>query len=220
MLIEETAANVDENQTTSPVDNTELTETQAFAKRLKEEKAKVKQETLEELATSFGYTSYSEYLKAQTDNNLIDKGFDPDKVRPIVEELIKKDPAYIKAMEKAREYENLEKEMFAKTSIESLNAKFGTDYKSINDLDKETVDMWNNGMTLEKAFAANNYEKLQELTLKKVKNTSKDHLREVNNGSVISTAPRTLSEDEMRMFKIINPGATDAQIKAFLNSTK
>jgi hypothetical protein len=205
-------------QPTSPVES--ITETQAFAKRLKEEKAKAKKEALEDLAQSFGYSTYDEYLKAQTDTKLIDKGFDPDKVRPVIEDLIQKDPRYIAAIQKAQEYEALEKELFAKNSIETLNATFGTNYKSINELDPETIRMWNEGTPIEKAFAANNYDKIRELTLKTVKNASKDHLKDVA-GNNIKTETRIPTDTEIKMFKILNPGITDEQIKAFLNpSTK
>lgn len=221
MLIEEKAANVEEvvettQQPTSPVEPS-VTETQAFAKRLKEETVKIKQQAREELAQSFGFNSYDEYIKAQTDNNLIDKGFDPEKVRPVIEDIIKKDPTYVKAIEKAKEYENLEKEIFAKNSIEALNAKFGTDYKSINQLDEDTIKMWNDGLSLEKAFAANNYDKIQELTLKKVKTTSKEHMKEIPSGNSVNKEVRTPTKEEIEIFKLINPGISEEAIKAFIN---
>ena len=180
MLIDEMADNVDSVDNTddleqSPVENQEeqpaspaepVDQTKAFATRLKEEKAKAKVEAREEIAQSFGYNSWDEYMDAQTNNKLLDKGLDPEEVRPVLKDLIKNDPEYIEAMKYKAEKESLEKELFASNSIQALNSKFGTNFKSVNELDEETINDWNSGMSLEKAFAANNYRKLIDNAIK------------------------------------------------------
>ena len=167
----EQAANVDDNvqdnvqdnaeksQPTSPVDTVD--QTKAFAARLKEEKAKAKLEAREEIAKSFGYASWNEYSEAQTNSKLMDNGLDPDTVRPVLKDLIHNDPEYLEAMKFKAEKEELEKELFASNSIKELNEKFGTHYNSVNELDPETIKMWNAGTSLEKAYAANNWEAIQ-----------------------------------------------------------
>ena len=156
-VIESTDEATVEQQPTSPVE--QVDQTKAFATRLKE-KAKAKQEAKEEIAHSCGYDSWQEYVDNQTNSKLLDKGLDPDSVRPVLKDLIKNDPEYIEAMKYKAEKEELEKELFAQNAIQALNNKFGTNFKSVNELDKDTIDDWNKGMSLEKAFAANNYSKI------------------------------------------------------------
>lgn len=145
-----------ESEITTPVINQEVDQTKAFAKRLKESTEKARIEERENIAKSFGYESWSEYLDAQTNNKILDKGLDPEAIKPMIKELIQNDPDYLDAMAIKKEKENLEKEFFAQTAIKDLNEKFGTKYASVNDLDEETITMWNKGISLEKAYAANN----------------------------------------------------------------
>ena len=200
--IDEQAANTEvqnepevqeETQSTSPVE----TETQAFARRLKEEKAK-------------------EYADAQTNNKILDKGMDPDAVRDILKDLIYTNPEYVEAMKYKQEKEELEKEMFASNSIKKLNETYGTNYKSINELDKETVDMWNKGMTLEKAYAANNIQSLIDLAVKKTvatRDNGKSHLTNVN-GSSEEVKVRQVSQEELRVAKLL--GLNEDKFKEYI----
>jgi hypothetical protein len=218
----EKAANVEESvesQPTSPVEKEPVDQTKAFAARLKEEKAKAKLDVQKEIAESFGYASWDEYINAQTNNKLIDKGLDPETVRPVIKDLIKNDPEYIEAMKFKEEKEALEKEMFANASIKALNDKFGTNFTSVDELDKETIDDWNKGTPLEKAFAANNYSKLMEMAVKKANSNAdngKSHLKTVT-GSSEKSNTRELSKDELGVFKMF--GFTEEQAKNYVNRT-
>ena len=222
----ETAANVEETeegqetveQPTSPVENVD--QTQAFAKRLKEEKAKAKNEAKEEIAQSFGYSSWQEYADAQTNNKLLDKGLDPDSVRPVIKDLIKNDPEYIEAMKYKAEKEELEKELFASNSLQALNNKFGTNYKSINELDEATIDDWNKGTPLEKAFAANNYSILIDMAVKKAgskQDNGKSHMKTVT-GSSTQSQTREVSKAEVDVAKMF--GFSEEQLRAYVNRNK
>ena len=227
----EQAANVEETETaeasqpaeetkqpTSPVEPVD--QTKAFATRLKEEKAKAKQEAREEIAKSFGYNSWSEYADAQTNNKLLDKGLDPDSVRPVLKDLIREDPDYQEAMKYKAEKEALEKELFATNSIKALNEKFGTAYSSVNELDPETVKMWNEGTPLEKAFAANNWETIRDAAVKKAsvpKDNGKSHMKPVT-GSSQPNNTREIGNDELSVFKMF--GFTEQQAKEYVNRTK
>lgn len=228
--IQEQAANVEETETvdteqpaeetkqpTSPVEPVD--QTKAFAARLKEEKAKAKLEAREEIAKSFGYNSWTEYADAQTNNKLLDKGLDPDSVRPVLKDLIREDPEYQEAMKYKAEKEALEKELFATNSLKVLNDTFGTNYSSINDLDPETVKLWNQGTPLEKAFAANNWEMIRDNAVKKAsapKDSGKSHLKQVTGSSQPNTT-RELSKDALNAFKIF--GYTEEQAREYVNRT-
>lgn len=218
---DDVAANVEpsveqpEEQPTSPVEPVD--QTKAFATRLKEEKAKAKQEAKEEIAKSFGYDTWQEYADAQTNNKLLDKGLDPEAVRPVIKDLIKEDPEYIEAMKYKQEKEELEKELFATNSIRELNAKFGTNYKSINELDEGTINDWNKGTPLEKAFAANNYSTLIDMAVKKASSSQdngKSRLKTVT-GSDQKASTQDISKDTLDVAK-----AFGLNIEAFKDYVK
>lgn len=136
----------------------------------------------------------------------------------MIKDLIYNDPDYLDAMNYKKEKEILEKEIFASNAIKALNDKFGTTFASVNELDEETVNMWNAGINLEKAYAANNWSKLQDLAVKKASiiKSTKDHLKDID-GSGSKTTTKNVSQEEIRTFKILNPGITDEQIRAFIN---
>lgn len=225
--IDEQAANVDvqnepatqeEQQPTSPVETE--TQTQAFARRLKEEKAKAKLEARQEIAESYGYASWQEYADAQTNNKILDKGMDPESVRDILKDLIYTNPEYVEAMKYKQEKEELEKEIFASNSIKKLNETYGTNFKSVNDLDSATVDMWNKGMDLEKAYAANNIQSLIDLAVKKTvasRDNGKSHLNNIN-GSSEEVKVRQVSQAELNVAKSL--GLNEEKFKEYVKRQK
>ena len=221
---EEQAANVDEaletevsneTQPTSPVE--QIDQTKAFAQRLKQEKAKAKDEAKKEIAESFGYNSWQEYVDAQTNNKIIDKGMDPDAVKDILKDLIYTNPEYVEAMKYKQEKEELEKEIFASNSIEQLNKTYGTNYKSVNELDKQTIDAWNAGTPLVNAYAAYNMSTIIDSAVKKAmaaRDSGKSHLKTVS-GSSEESKTREISQDEVRVAKAF--GLDETKFKEYVN---
>ena len=221
---EEQAANVDEaletevsneTQPTSPVE--QIDQTKAFAQRLKQEKAKAKDEAKKEIAESFGYNSWQEYVDAQTNNKIIDKGMDPDAVKDILKDLIYTNPEYVEAMKYKQEKEELEKEIFASNSIEQLNKTYGTNYKSVNELDKQTIDAWNAGTPLVNAYAAYNMSTIIDSAVKKAmaaRDSGKSHLK-TDSGSSEESKTREISQDELRVAKAF--GLDETKFKEYVN---
>lgn len=221
--IEEQAANTDEKletssnetQSTSPVET--IDQTKAFAQRLKEEKAKAKEEARKEIAESFGYNSWQEYADAQTNNKLLDKGLDPDSVKDVLKDLIYTNPDYVEAMKYKQEKEELEKEIFASNSLKQLNETYGTNYTSINQLDKPTFDMWSAGTPLVNAYAAHNMSKIVDNAVKQAvaaRDNGKSHLKNVS-GSSEESKTREISQDELKIAKSF--GFSETQFKEYVN---
>ena len=225
--IEEQAANTEvqgeqitqeETQSTPPVENVD--QTQAFAKRLKEEKAKAKLEARQEIAESFGYNSWQEYADAQTNNKILDKGMDPESVRDILKDLIYTNPEYVEAMKYKQEKEELEKEIFASNSIKQLNETYGTSYKSINELDEQTIKMWNAGTPLVNAYAAHNMSTIIDNAVKKTiaaRDSGKSHLKTVS-GSSEESRTREVSRDELSIARAF--GLDETRFKDYVNKQK
>ena len=219
--IDEQAANTDEKLETSSNDTQSTppveTETQAFARRLKEEKAKARLEARQEIAESFGYNSWQEYVDAQTNNKILDKGMDPDAVKDILKDLIYTNPEYVEAMSYKKEKEALEKEIFASNSIKKLNETYGTNYKSVDELDKQTIDAWNAGTPLVNAYAAYNMSTIIDSAVKKAissRDNGKSHLNNIT-GSSEESKVRVATSDELRVAKAF--GFSEEQLKNYIN---
>jgi hypothetical protein len=204
----------EETQSTSPVETE--TQTQAFARRLKEEKAKAKLEARQEIAESYGYASWQEYADAQTNNKILDKGMDPDAVRDILKDLVYTNPDYVEAMRYKQEKEELEKEIFASNSLKQLNETYGTNFTSVGQLDSTTRDMWNAGIPLTKAYAANNMESIVANAVKKTvasRDNGKSHLNNIN-GSSEEVKVRQVSQEELRVAKLL--GLNEDKFKEYV----
>jgi hypothetical protein len=226
----ENAANTQEFLESTPqVD--EVNETKAYSERLNRDRERIRNEEREkiinsernDIAKSFGYESWEDYTLAQSNSKLIEKGLDPDQVKPILDELIEKNPKYQEAMRYKKEKEDLDKQIFASNAIKELNSKFGTNYSSINDLDEDTVSMWNNGVSLEKAFADNNKSVIQENTLKgaRLNETNKQHLKPINStGSGAQNEDIIVSDKEFKLFELFNPKASKQDYIAYLKKNR
>ena len=205
-------------QPASPADNG----AKAYAERLNKDRERIRSEERERIAQDFGYNSWEEYREAQTNTKLLDKGLDPDEVRPVLKELIKSDPEYLEAMEYKKREEAMKAKMWGEEEVRKLNSKFGTNFASIDELDSETVKLFNQGISLDKAYASQHYEEIQESAVKKAKiNSGKDHFKETNGSTPPPTESRvTVTDAEFKKFRSINPYATDEQIKAYIERTR
>lgn len=209
---EETSTSPVEKKVEEPTDSTK-----AYSERLNKDRERIRNEERENIAKSFGYETWAEYIDAHTDSSLLEKGLDPDQIKPIIKEAIKNDPDYIEAMKIKQEKEQLEAKIWADSEIKRLNEKFGTKIKSVDEFDQEVLSMWKSGVPLEKAYAANHYEELQSIAIKKSKaqNDGKQHLKDSNDGNAEST--KTISSEQLKFFRALNPNASDDDFKAFIN---
>jgi len=230
MFENEMAANVEnldltppvetEEQPTSPVEpETEpaISNTKAYSERLNKDRERIRTEERENIAKSFGYENWAEYLDAQTNNSLLEKGLDPEQIKPIIKDAIKNDPDYIEAMKIKQEKEQLEATIWANDELKRLNEKFSLKIKSIDDLGEDVQNMWKSGIPLEKAYAANHYEELRSAAIKESRklNDGKSHLKDTNDGNNVQV--KTVSNEQMRYFRALNPNASEDQIKAYIN---
>jgi len=201
------------------------TRTKAFSKRLKEEKEKIKKEISREernnIAKTLGYDNYEQLSNSLIDKELIDKGYEPEDIKPFLEKIVKQHPEYKKLQEFKEEQERKEAERWSNDQLNNLNNKYGTDFKSIDDLDEETIRLFNNGVALDKAFAVNNYEYVEKQAYKKLKrNGGKDHLKEVGGNSPSTKAIPKANNDDLKLFKRFNPDATEEEINDFIKRNR
>lgn len=186
-------------------------ETKAFSERLKKEK--------EKMAKQLGYNSWDEALEAKTNDKIIDKGLDPDTIKPMLKELMEADPDYRAAMEYKKEKEAVEQKIWADNELKKLNEKFGIHIKDINSLDDNVVKLWNSGLSLEKAYAAEHYEDIQKAAIKRgnIRQTGKEHMIDpVGQGPGTDTVKKPTAE-QISVFRALNPGVSDEDIIKYIN---
>lgn len=213
---------VEQAPQSDPQSEQDITQTQAFSRRLNEATKKARAEAVEEtrknIAESFGYDSWADYLAAQQSTAISNKGYEPEEVIPLIKEAMKSDPEYLEAMKYKAEKEELEKTLWAQNALTDLNNVYGTNFKNVDELDKGTVELWNKGIDLKTAYAANNMEKIIDARVAqaKSKQSGKDHLTEPKSGA--QGEVHNLSSNELKIFKLFNPDATDEEIREFVKN--
>lgn len=201
-------------EATPPVDKTK-----EYSERLNKDRARIKQETQAELAKAMGFESWDEMLAKKHDDTMLEKGLDPELVKPMIKEFLQQDPDYIAAMEYKKDKEAKEKEIWAQNELLKLNNKFGLGLTSIEDLDENVIKLWNSGIPLDKAYAAEHYVDLEKLAMKKaiVKGNGKEHLINPGTSGNKTDKVKTLTPEELKMFKQINPYASEEEINKYIN---
>lgn len=131
------------NEPTKTETNVEdVTKTQAFARRLKEEKEKALKEARQEIAASLGYASYEELQKSKEKKMLEEQGLDPEQVSPIVEKLVEERLSKDPRMQELEELRKAKVNEFASKELKEINDLVGTNYTSVNDIPKDVIEDW------------------------------------------------------------------------------
>ena len=198
---------------TPPTNETEdVTKTQSFARRLKEEKEKAYKEAQNEIAASLGYSSYDELQKHKQNQLLEEKGLDPELVNPVVDEIVKKRLAEDPRMKELEELKQRQITEFAKKELEDVNKLAGTNFASLEEVPKDVIEDWKKTGSLKKSYINLHGE---ELILKARSEASKGSTTHLNNPSGAAPegkAKRHLTDEEKRLWKFFNPTMTDEEL--------
>lgn len=201
------------NEPTKTETNVEdVTKTQAFARRLKEEKEKALKEARQEIAASLGYASYEELQKSKEKKMLEEQGLDPEQVSPIVEKLVEERLSKDPRMQELEELRKAKVNEFASKELKEINDLVGTNYASVNDIPKDVLDDWRKSGSLKKSYIALHGE---ELILKAKSAASKgttSHLQTPGGSPGGPTNKRPLNDEERAVWKLFNPGITDEEL--------
>ncbi|MDY0291939.1 MAG: hypothetical protein RBR02_06355 [Desulfuromonadaceae bacterium] len=206
MELENKAANVDdlentaESQPTSPVEKKELTETQAVAKRIKEEKAKAR----DEFARSLGYESAEDMIAQSTKKTLEEHGLEPTQALEVFTKLKNTDPE-IQELKKFKEEQiKLAEELFAKEQLRSVNESFGTTFKSLDELklSKKTISLFEEGkLSLEEAVRLDRQDLLEKKLSSQYKQNGKDHLKQIEGNGGTDQKNVYVNDQELNIAK-------------------
>lgn len=187
-----------------------------------EDKPVSRAEVEKEIANQLGVNSIDELSANKLEQDLLDKGLDPDIALPILKELVKKDPEYLAAIKYKEDYEKLAKDTARATDVAALNAKYGTKFEKYDDIPENIRQLADKGISLEKAYIAENADTIIEgrAAHSAALRSSVAHIVPPTGAGPAGTSTVELDSEQIRIFKRLNPNATDEQIANFVKGRK
>ena len=202
------------NQATPPVAEQDVTK--IVSKRINE----IREKDRTELAKAMGYDSWDDAMNSGLDKKLLDSGIDPAVGKPIIDSAVSNHPDVLKAKALIAEAEKAK----ANAELQALNTKYGLSIASMDDIDAETKEYVSKGIPLEKAYLVTHYDTLQNAhgtnteTAKAVNNQSLSHITTIPGASASAAKVTVVSQADIANVHKYLPGATEDQIKKFLEA--
>lgn len=197
--------------------SSDVTQTQAFANRLKEATTKARNEERDSIAKELGYESYADMQKKREADLLESKGLDPKEVSPIVDELVNKriaeDPRF-KELDTIREQRVKE---WAEKELNELSTLTDGRVKTLADVPKAVIDRWKQTGSLKSAYMELEGENLIR-SMRAVSNGAASrgttqHLSSPSGSpNNVHTETRPLTDKEKAVYKLFNPDVTDEEL--------
>lgn len=202
----------------TPADKPPVTETQAFAHRLKEATNKARNEERESIAKSLGYESYADMQAKREAEMLRNKGFDPEEVSPIVDEIVKQRLAEDPRMQELDGYKQERMNAWAKKELTELNELTDGKIATMADVPADVLELWKTKGSLKKAYIELHGEELiRQTRTSVVSGQSRGSTSHMN--SPQGTPPpagsankRPFTAEEKAVYKMFNPDVTDEQL--------
>lgn len=219
--IEEGPPATQPDEVTTEVENTSekpVTETQAFAHRLKEATTKARNDERESIAKSLGYESYADMQQKREAEMLREKGFDPADVSPVVEELVQKRLAEDPRLQELDSYRQQRINEWAKQELAELKTLTGGKISKLEDVPKNVLELWKTKGSLKGAYLELEGEKLiREMQSGIASGQSKGstgHLVSPQGTPASATSPRKrpLTQQERDVYRLFNPDVTEEQL--------
>lgn len=195
-----------------------VTETQAFAHRLKEATEKARAKEREDIAKQLGFESYEALQKSREKKTYEDKGLDPDEVAPVVEEIVKQRLENDPRMQELEGYRQRQAEEWAKKELAELKTLTGGKITKLDDVPKDVLELWKTKGSLKGAYLELKGEELiremQNGVASGQNRGSTGHLQSPRG----STSPqktenvRPLTQKEKDIYRLFNPSVTDEEL--------
>lgn len=194
---------------------TDVEETKAFSKRLKERTDKAIAEERESIATKLGYKSYDDMIKQQENRRLEDLGYDPEQLAPIVEELVQKRLNEHPSMKELEGYRERQVQEFAERELAEVSKLTGINYTSLEQLPQDVLEDWRKSGSLKKSYMALHGEELILKSRSAMLKGNTSHLVPMGNGGVTpptDNQKRHLTAEEKKLYKFFNPQMTEEEL--------
>lgn len=186
-------------------------ETKAVSKRINEVRAQTERETREAMAKELGYESYNAMKKAKEKKMLEDAGLDEAAVSDVVKKLVDARLADDPRLKKLADIEAAEKNKFVASQLAEINKATGMNFKSLDQLPPETLEVWQKTGNLKQAYFATQGEALLAGKVARAANGSTAHL--ANPGSAGGSAKqRPLTDEEKAMWRMVMPDITEEEL--------
>lgn len=213
MLENEQGENVAEATATVTPAVDEETITKIVSKRINA----IRDKDRAELAKAMGYDSWEAALNTGLDKKLLDAGIDPTVGKPIIDDAIKTHPEVVRARELIAEAERAK----AEAELMKLNAKYGINITSIDELDADTKSLMEKGISLDKAYVAAHYDELasgKKPTVDPAAITKKStsHLTPLPGSGGVPVEPVVVTKEQISQIRKYMPNASDDKVKEFL----
>lgn len=194
-----------------------VTETQAFARRLREATGKARNDERESIAKSFGYESYDAMVKAREADILREKGLDPEDVSPVVEQIVEQRIATDSRLQELEAYRQDRMSAWAKQELAELTTLTDGKISTWEDVPKDVLEAWKTKGSLKAAYL----ELRGEMLIREMRTSIASGQSKGSTGHLASPAgapaasnegKRPFTEEERRIYKMFNPGVTDEQL--------
>lgn len=205
--------------------NEDITQTQAFARRLKEEKTKMQQENqtkLDNFAQQRGFKDWKELEQANEREQLDNLGInDQDTFNKFLEEKINNNPVVLEAKKVLEQQKNAEIEKALNNEI-SVISEIDSSIKSLDDLAQipeydELMDKAvNRGYSLSDAFKVVAFNRIQSKTITESKQSAIDNINSKNHMKTTSGKGGNevfVPADVMASYRKNMPEMTEEEIK-------
>lgn len=187
-------------------------QTKAFAKRLRESTDKARNEEREAIAKEFGFDSYAAMIKSKEDRLIKDKGYDPDEVSPMIDELVKQ---RIDADPRMKELEDLRKQNvkeFARRELAEINELTGGKITRLEQLPREVIDRWREKGSLKSAYLELEGENLIHTLRSEQSKGTVSHMNTPGANTPPPSNKRPLTAEEKQMWRLFNPSITEDEL--------
>lgn len=203
---------------TPAVETTPVTETQAFAHRLKEATSRARNEERESIAKSLGYESFADMQAKRQAQMLEEKGLNPEDVSPVVEQLVQERLANDPRMQELEGYRQERVNEWAKKELAELSELTGGKVTKLSDVPKDVIELWKTKGSLKAAYIELNGEKLiremQTGIANEQNRSTTGHLNSPQGTPALATnsTRRPFTEQEKNVYRLFNPGVTEEQL--------
>jgi len=207
---EEDTKNVETN--TQNASKEDVDNTKAFANRLKKSTEKARLEERNAIATSLGYDSYDDMIKKQETKKMEDNGLDPEKVAPIVDELVKKRLDNDPRMLELKELRKRQITEFGKKELEEISKLTNGKITKISQLSSNVIELWKTKGSLKSAYIEIEGEKLINSIRSEHSKGNTNHLQSPNGTLPSNEKARPLNKAERDAWRVFNPGITEEEL--------
>lgn len=194
--------NTSKNQTVEE----DVSQTKAFAKRLKQSTEKARLEEREAIAKSLGYDNYEDLQNHKQKQMLEDEGLDPETVSPIIDKLVKSKLDNDPRMIELEELRKKQIEEFGKQELAEITKLTNGEITALSQLPKEVINLWKTKGSLKSAYLELEGEKLITKIRSEQSRGSTSHLQNLNGNinNSNSEQKRHLTEEEKRIWKVFD----------------